>query len=191
MDPATTPSGRNGNSPQADPTNDMDGVVSHQTPAQEGANTDTTQAASVATVNGALRYQRLNDRPINLKEAPVENFRPMRVICIGAGYSGIYVAIRIPERLRNIDLTVYEKNADVGGTWYENRYPGCACDIPGMADQRPETVLLTVGCSSFVSILLRSEPLLEQLLCASKRNTRLSQRNSAEVFDGSLHQMQP
>jgi cation diffusion facilitator CzcD-associated flavoprotein CzcO len=29
-----------------------------------------------------------------------------------------------------MDLTIYEKNADVGGTWLENRYPGVACDIP-------------------------------------------------------------
>lgn len=61
----------------------------------------------------------------------IENFRPMRVIVIGAGFSGIYCGVRIPERLRNVELTIYEKNAGVGGTWYENRYPGCACDIPG------------------------------------------------------------
>lgn len=45
----------------------------------------------------------------------------MRVIVIGAGYSGIYCGIRIPERLRNVDLCIYDKNAGVGGTWYENR----------------------------------------------------------------------
>lgn len=56
-----------------------------------------------------------------LNETPVENFRPMRVIVIGAGYSGIYCGIRIPERLRNVDLCIYDKNAGVGGTWYENR----------------------------------------------------------------------
>ena len=61
----------------------------------------------------------------------VENFRPMKVIVIGAGFSGIYSGIRIPERLRNVDFTIYEKNAGVGGTWFENRYPGCACDVPG------------------------------------------------------------
>jgi len=37
---------------------------------------------------------------------------------------------RIPERLRNIDLTVYEKNERVGGVWFLNKYPGLACDIP-------------------------------------------------------------
>jgi cation diffusion facilitator CzcD-associated flavoprotein CzcO len=29
-----------------------------------------------------------------------------------------------------VDLVIYEKNHDVGGTWLENRYPGVACDIP-------------------------------------------------------------
>ncbi len=65
-----------------------------------------------------------------MKETPVENFRPLKAIVIGAGFSGIYCGIRIPQRLRNVDLTIYEKNDGVGGTWYENRYPGCACDVP-------------------------------------------------------------
>ena len=56
-----------------------------------------------------------------LNDAPVENLRRLKVIVIGAGYSGIYHGIRIPERLRNVDLVIYEKNAGVGGTWYENR----------------------------------------------------------------------
>ncbi|OAL45380.1 FAD/NAD(P)-binding domain-containing protein [Pyrenochaeta sp. DS3sAY3a] len=65
-----------------------------------------------------------------LKDEPVENFRPMRVVVIGGGFSGILLGIRIPEWLRNIDLTIYEKNDGLGGTWYENVYPGVACDIP-------------------------------------------------------------
>lgn len=59
-----------------------------------------------------------------LHDAPVENQRPIKVIVIGAGYSGLYMGIRIPERLRNCELVIYEKNPQVGGTWYENRYPG-------------------------------------------------------------------
>ena len=27
-------------------------------------------------------------------------------------------------------MQIYEKNPELGGTWYENRYPGCACDVP-------------------------------------------------------------
>jgi len=73
--------------------------------------------------------------PFRASNIPVENFRPLKVIVIGAGYSGIYLAIRLPERLRNVQLTVYEKNAGVGGAWFENRYPGCACDIPAHSYQ--------------------------------------------------------
>ncbi|GIZ39608.1 hypothetical protein CKM354_000298700 [Cercospora kikuchii] len=70
-----------------------------------------------------------------LHDVPVENQRPMKVIVIGAGYSGVYCGIRIPERLRNCELVIYEKNAGIGGTWYENRYPGAACDIPSHSYQ--------------------------------------------------------
>jgi cation diffusion facilitator CzcD-associated flavoprotein CzcO len=38
----------------------------------------------------------------------------MKVRIIGAGYSGIYMAIRIPQRLRNVGLQVYEKNDRIG-----------------------------------------------------------------------------
>ncbi|ODV90440.1 hypothetical protein CANCADRAFT_44095 [Tortispora caseinolytica NRRL Y-17796] len=58
--------------------------------------------------------------------------RKLRMICIGAGYSGLILEQRITHKykLDYIDYKIYEKNADVGGTWYENRYPGVACDIP-------------------------------------------------------------
>lgn len=52
-----------------------------------------------------------------LGKEPVENLRPLRVVVVGAGFSGIVAAIRIPEKLRNVDLTVYEKNEGLGGVW--------------------------------------------------------------------------
>lgn len=52
---------------------------------------------------------------------PIDAGRRMKVICIGAGYSGILTAIRFPQRIPNLDLVIYEKNDDIGGTWYENR----------------------------------------------------------------------
>ena len=58
------------------------------------------------------------ERAFTIKDAPVENLRPLKVIVVGAGYSGILAAIRIPERLRNVELVVYEKNEAVGGVWY-------------------------------------------------------------------------
>jgi hypothetical protein len=53
----------------------------------------------------------------SVHDSPIENQRPIKVIVIGAGYSGIYLGIRIPERLRNCELVIYEKNKGVGGAW--------------------------------------------------------------------------
>jgi hypothetical protein len=52
--------------------------------------------------------------------------KPVKVIVIGAGISGI-AAVKIFKDTfagKPVDLVIYEKNADVGGTWLENRYPG-------------------------------------------------------------------
>ena len=62
-----------------------------------------------------------------IEERPIDGKRPLRVICVGAGISGIITAIRFPQRIPNLELQIYEKNPDITGTWFENRYPGCAC----------------------------------------------------------------
>jgi 4-hydroxyacetophenone monooxygenase len=49
------------------------------------------------------------------------------VLVIGAGMSGILAGIRLEEA--GIPYVIIEKNAGVGGTWYENRYPGCRVDV--------------------------------------------------------------
>jgi cation diffusion facilitator CzcD-associated flavoprotein CzcO len=56
--------------------------------------------------------------------------RPIKVAAIGAGVSGLCLAYKMMKTLESFELTIYEKNHDVGGTWLENRYPGCACDVP-------------------------------------------------------------
>ncbi|RDL40439.1 Monooxygenase [Venustampulla echinocandica] len=56
--------------------------------------------------------------------------RSMRVICIGAGASGLLLAYKLQSQFSNFSLTIYEKNPEISGTWYENNYPGCACDVP-------------------------------------------------------------
>jgi len=50
------------------------------------------------------------------------------VVIIGGGMSGILAAIRLKQN--NIPYILLEKNADKGGTWYENSYPGARVDIP-------------------------------------------------------------
>ncbi|KAK5746487.1 hypothetical protein LTR17_000867 [Elasticomyces elasticus] len=70
-----------------------------------------------------------------ISERAIDEPRPLKAIYVGAGASGIAAAIQLPRHVPNLDLVVYEKNADVGGTWFENRYPGCACDIPAHSYQ--------------------------------------------------------
>ncbi len=52
----------------------------------------------------------------------------MKVVIVGAGMSGLLAAIRLQQA--GIDFSIIEKNADVGGTWLENSYPGCRVDNP-------------------------------------------------------------
>jgi cation diffusion facilitator CzcD-associated flavoprotein CzcO len=50
------------------------------------------------------------------------------VVIVGAGFSGVGMAIRL--RQAGIDdFVILEKAAEAGGTWRDNRYPGCACDV--------------------------------------------------------------
>ncbi len=51
------------------------------------------------------------------------------VLIIGAGFSGLCMGIQLREAGMDSFLII-EKSDDIGGTWYDNRYPGCACDIP-------------------------------------------------------------
>ena len=53
----------------------------------------------------------------------------LRVVIIGAGFGGLGAAIRLT-RDGVGDLAVLERADDVGGTWRDNSYPGCACDVP-------------------------------------------------------------
>lgn len=53
-----------------------------------------------------------------------EPLRKLKVVCVGAGASGLLLTYKIQRHFSDFDLQVFEKNADVGGTWFENRYPG-------------------------------------------------------------------
>lgn len=70
-----------------------------------------------------------------VSEQPLHTKRHLRIICVGAGAAGLQIAYKAERALENIDLQIYEKNSDVGGTWLENRYPGCTCDIPSHSYQ--------------------------------------------------------
>jgi 4-hydroxyacetophenone monooxygenase len=61
-------------------------------------------------------------------KADVAPDRPFTVAIVGAGMSGIVASHRLHQA--GIDHVILEKNADVGGTWFENTYPGCRVDVP-------------------------------------------------------------
>lgn len=65
-----------------------------------------------------------------LVERPIGEPRPVRIIGVGAGFSGIGFAIQVASKLQNASIQIYEKADSVGGVWHANRYPGVACDIP-------------------------------------------------------------
>jgi cation diffusion facilitator CzcD-associated flavoprotein CzcO len=64
------------------------------------------------------------------QSADVEVRRPIttRALIIGSGFSGIGMGIAL--RKQGVDFLILEKADEVGGTWRDNTYPGCACDIP-------------------------------------------------------------
>jgi cation diffusion facilitator CzcD-associated flavoprotein CzcO len=53
----------------------------------------------------------------------------LRVAIVGGGFGGLGAAIRL-KRDGIEDFLVFERADDLGGTWRDNSYPGCACDVP-------------------------------------------------------------
>ena len=51
------------------------------------------------------------------------------VAILGTGFAGLGIAIRLKEQGEH-DFVILERAGDVGGTWRDNTYPGCQCDIP-------------------------------------------------------------
>src|SRR4051794_4135761 len=58
--------------------------------------------------------------------APAQHFD---VLVVGAGFAGIGAAIKLEEN-GFTDFAVLEKAERLGGTWRDNTYPGCSCDVP-------------------------------------------------------------
>lgn len=63
-----------------------------------------------------------------LDALPSERRSDFHVLIVGAGMSGLLAAYRL--RQAGIAFSIVEKNDDVGGTWFENTYPGCRVDSP-------------------------------------------------------------
>lgn len=88
---------------------------------------------------------------IPMEEKLAFTARKLRVITIGAGFSGLLMAHKFQHRFAEMDKivehTIFEKRGDFGGTWLVNRYPGVQCDVPSH---------IYVCCTSFVNAVPRS-----------------------------------
>ena len=54
----------------------------------------------------------------------------VRTLIVGAGFAGIGMAAKLLQEQPATDILVIEQAEDIGGTWRDNTYPGCACDVP-------------------------------------------------------------
>lgn len=54
---------------------------------------------------------------------------PLKVAIIGSGFGGLGMGVSL-KKARIENFAIFEKADDVGGTWRENTYPGCGCDVP-------------------------------------------------------------
>jgi cation diffusion facilitator CzcD-associated flavoprotein CzcO len=83
---------------------------------------------------GGVRVAAVGSPPWTVGESGVmdeaaEDRRHIDIAVIGAGFAGLGAAIRLL-RAGHRDLLVFEAASDVGGTWRDNSYPGCRCDVP-------------------------------------------------------------
>lgn len=73
-----------------------------------------------------------SDEPINqsapLPEEQSQLPQHIQIAIVGTGFSGLGMAIQLKKHGYK-DFVVFERASDVGGTWRDNTYPGCACDI--------------------------------------------------------------
>ena len=84
-----------------------------------------TTSTTAAHASGEFQYAPLST-PYRVLQQYHSKPTKVRVVCVGAGAGGLCVSYKIGRMLEpgSWELTVYEKNSGVGGTWFENRYVG-------------------------------------------------------------------
>lgn len=103
----------------------------HQSSIYSGPNTAADRNEDVCDHDGAPAPEQ-DERGYKIHEHPMGQKRRIKVIIMGAGASALNFFKMAEDEMTDLDISCYEKNADVGGTWLENKYPGCACDIPSV-----------------------------------------------------------
>ena len=93
-----------------------------------GGGADVDMAAYLPLLEEELAVRGEDRRAPQWHKADVAPDSDFRVVIIGAGMSGLLAGHRLKQA--GVPFVIYEKDADVGGTWLENTYPGCRVDNP-------------------------------------------------------------
>ena len=121
--------------------------------------------------------------PHVLSQRSIDDIRPLKVLVVGAGVSGILAGIRFPQYVEELDLVIYDKNEDIGGTWFENKYPGIACGQYAQAriHSGQHRLIASRYSRTFLPAFLRIQPIMVQILRRRSRDPRLLEANRGEV----------
>jgi cation diffusion facilitator CzcD-associated flavoprotein CzcO len=111
----------------------VDDVAPQIPPIKPTTNGNLHTQVNVAS-NGSLNTHNVDFDPFELSKEYAYTPHKMKVITIGAGFSGLLMAHkfqhRFPEMSEMVDHTIFESHSEVGGTWLVNDYPGVQCDVP-------------------------------------------------------------
>ena len=87
----------------------------------------------------------------------------MRIAVVGAGFAGIGMGIQLKAAgYRN--FTIYEKSQSLGGTWRDNTYPGCACDVASHLYS-----FSFEKNSAWPNVFSKSKDILQYLICCAEK----------------------
>jgi cation diffusion facilitator CzcD-associated flavoprotein CzcO len=100
------------------------------------------------------------------------------VLIIGAGFSGLCVARGLAKR-KGFTFKLLERGDDVGGTWRDNTYPGCACDIPS-----PLYSFSFAQNTKWTRLFARQPEILDYLRDFARRHGLLEHIRFGEHVDG-------
>ncbi|CAK9782911.1 FAD/NAD(P)-binding domain-containing protein [Cutaneotrichosporon oleaginosum] len=100
-----------------------------------GSNGSTRGGGGGASAHGATRWDGDGSQPYSFPDITMGTRRRVRVISIGGGASAINLAFQFKTHMTDLEHVAYDRNPTLGGTWLENRYPGCACDVPSHSYQ--------------------------------------------------------
>lgn len=114
-------------------------IISHINPTQraQALGLETSIVRAPGPEDGSDRTSRasgpvLEHQHFGNEQRPARNLGNVEIAIIGGGLAGIVLGVKLLDAGFKSFL-IFEKGSDLGGTWYWNRYPGCACDVTAYA----------------------------------------------------------